>query len=150
MSEDFDAQYLYQTENTGPLDTAGHRVISTEPARPSIAGPSPRYTAPASEASAAQLQASQNPQPVRRGLPPPQLTPEQMMAMADSMTQDFLNQRSDMSTAVDPALIRDNGASDLFQPYMDKPDVDRSQSDEYLQDRDALRALRDQQGRFGH
>jgi hypothetical protein len=176
--------YLWETPDTGPLDTAGHpAALAQEQALPSISGPVPRYAVPGpsegSEGSMAGLRPVQSEllgnslmgnrqerasgqavgaQPQygnqNQGRRPnggieAHLTPEQMMAWADEQTQQFLNSRPDGSSSVDPALIRDNGVSTLHS-YMDDVPVDRSQSDSYLSERDALRQMRDSQGRNGH
>ncbi len=74
------------------------------------------------------------------------MSPEQLMAMARQMEDQFLAQQNDLSTAVDPTLIRDGKASEgppeWLNRYMDNnPPLDQLPTRQYGIEQDAIRQL---------
>jgi hypothetical protein len=179
-------QHLWPSESSLPLDTRGYAVSPNKtvrasfrhpslvgsvesPGSPESSGETPELPASALGIGGTHVSGTNGPPTVSQGSQRPvqhvaqTLTPDQLMAWANAKEQDFMNQRQDTSTAVDPALIRTGGAQyvtapkpigsevpDWLHSYMSKQsDADvahQKNSDE----RARVMAMRDAQGRNGH
>jgi hypothetical protein len=167
-------QHLWPTESNLPLDTRGYAIDPSSPVQASVDHPSliGEVQAPGSKAnspssaSAAGIGGTEVRPQAAQGASQAssrQLTPDELMAWANAQEQHFLNQRQDMSTAVDPALLRTGGAQYVQQPkpigsevpewlhsYMHQPSAVDELHAKHSAEWSNMLAMRDATNRNGH
>jgi len=120
-----DVELLYENPTTGRLgvDDSGRafRALANESSpqftRASLSGPQPSF---GRGIGGTKPERDYEPQPSdsRPVAPPRDLSPDELMSMADMMEQDLMDRTraSEGSTEVDPALLRSGGVHEAYTP----------------------------------
>lgn len=151
MPDTFSVEPLYEDQQTGRLGIdesgRGFRTMEEKSPGPSLTGPVPHYGSIGGQQGNSQSLGGTGILGTKRPVQPMQdNSPEGLMAQARQMEDYFLSQSNDMSTAVDPTLIRDgraeDGPPDWLNRYMDNDaPIDKLPTQQYRMEQDAIRQL---------